>query len=138
MQPSNSIIPRSLRPGPPSLGSGSGSYGNPDASLPDDVGVGDSSSVVNGMERIDISETSGENVALSRSRTHRHHEALKAKSDAYVEYTNKTLAPEQTDFMIQSLQRKSDLRLKRTCMCLLMSCCLASHFVLSHNAQPVS
>ena len=91
------------------------------------MGVGDSSSVVNGMERIDIGETSGKNVALSRSRTHRHHGALKAKSDAYVEYTNKTLAPEQTDFMIQSLQRKSDLRLKRTCMCfLMMSYCLAS------------
>ena len=134
MQPSNLIIPRSLRPGPPSLASVSGSYGDLDTSLPDNLGVGDSSSVVNGMERIDISEASDENVALSRSRTHRHHGALKAKSDAYVEYTNKTLAPEQTDFMIQSLQRKSDLRLKRTCMCFLMSCCLASHFVLSYNA----
>ncbi|KAL8871449.1 MAG: hypothetical protein Q9198_007417, partial [Flavoplaca austrocitrina] len=41
---------------------------------------------------------------------------LKAKSDAYVEYTNKTLGPEQTDFMVQSLERKADLRLKRTYM----------------------
>ncbi|KAL8765191.1 MAG: hypothetical protein Q9209_007652 [Squamulea sp. 1 TL-2023] len=66
------------------------------------------------MERININPPSEGDVALGRSRTHRHSGALKAKSDAYVEYTNKTLAPEQTDFMIQSLERKADLRLRRT------------------------
>lgn len=66
------------------------------------------------MEHLTTTETGSGDVALRRSRTHRHHGALKAKSDAYVEYTNKMLAPEQTDFMIQSLERKADLRLKRT------------------------
>ena len=91
-----------------------GSHRDPDVWIPDEGGHGDSSSVVNGMERITIGESSGGDVALSRSRTHRQPGALQAKSEAYAEYTNKTLAPEQTDFMIQSLERKADLRLRRT------------------------
>ncbi|KAL8890304.1 MAG: hypothetical protein Q9215_002533 [Flavoplaca cf. flavocitrina] len=113
---SNSIVPRSLRPGPPSTSAAPSLSGNGDSQNLDDTGRDDTYSVVNGMEHMSLSPTNDDNVALGRARTHRHSGALKAKSDAYVEYTNKTLAPEQTDFMIQSLERKADLRLKRTYM----------------------
>ena len=109
-------IPRSLRPGPPSISSVHGSYDNPDTFTPDQRGPGESESqfVINGIERFPEPQHGGSDLALGRSRTHRHPNALKAKSDAYVDYTNKTLGPEQTDFMIQRLERKADPRLRRT------------------------
>ena len=114
-QPSNSIIPRSLRPGPSSDSSVPGSYDGPEALEPEETVYGESEPVVNGIIRSTRNvHHGGGDGALSRSRTHRHHGALKAKSDAYVDYTNKTLAPEQTDYMIQQLERKADLRLRRT------------------------
>ncbi|KAL8669593.1 MAG: hypothetical protein Q9168_005825 [Polycauliona sp. 1 TL-2023] len=91
-------------------------YEGEDTSVQDDTDRHDSYSVVNGMEHLNLNPAIDDNVALARSRTHRRPGALKAKSEANVEYTNKTLAPEQTDFMIQSLERKADLRLKRTYM----------------------
>ena len=107
-------IPRSLRPGPPSISSVPGSYDSPDTFTPDETGPGESQSVINGIERFTEPQHSGSDLALGRSRTHRHPKALKAKSDAYVDYTNKTLGPEQTDFMIQRLERKADPRLRQT------------------------
>ena len=107
-------IPRSLRPGPLSISSVPGSYDNPGTFTPDVTGPGESQSVTNGIERFVEPQHGGSDHALGRSRTHRHPKALKAKSDAYVDYTNKTLGPEQTDFMIQRLERKSDPRLQRT------------------------
>ena len=108
------MIPRSLRPGPPSTSSGPSSYDDPDALTPDETGYGESQSVINGIEHIITTHHGGGDVVLGGSRTHRHPEALKAKSDAYVDYTNKTLGPEQTDFMIQQLERKPDPRLRKT------------------------
>ena len=106
-----------MRPGPPGSPSNSsvpGSYSDRDALYPDETGPGESQSVINGIERITRDPGGDNDVALGRSRTHRHPKALKAKSDAYVDYTNKTLGPEQTDFMIQQLERKADPRLRRT------------------------
>ena len=103
-----------MRPGPQSISAADGPYGNTDDLVPGEIGNGDSNSVINGMERLTMSETASDEGTLGMTRTHRHHRALKAKSDAYVEYTNKTLAPEQTDFMIQSLEKRSDLRVRRT------------------------
>lgn len=74
----------------------------------------DSQFSMNGLERIQRDNFGDSGTTMTRSRTHRHHGALKAKSDAYADYTNKTLAPEQADFMIQQLERKEDLRLQRT------------------------
>ncbi|CAF9904071.1 MAG: hypothetical protein ALECFALPRED_004830 [Alectoria fallacina] len=112
--PPISIIPRSLRPGASSVSSVPGSYNDPDVLTSDETGHSESQSVINGIERTTRSHQSSRDVALGRSRNHRHHGAQKAKSDAYVDYTNKTLAPEQTDFMIQQLERKADPRLRRT------------------------
>ena len=61
-----------------------------------------------------MTEHQGGDIAVGRSRTHHHPKTLKAKNDAYVDYKNKTLAPIQTDFMIQQLERKADPRLRRT------------------------
>lgn len=113
-QPSNSIIPRSLRPGPPSISLVPGSYNDPDASTPNETGPSESHSVINGIERTTTDHSNGGDIAMGRSRAHRHPKALKAKSDAYVDYTNKTVGPEQTDFMIRQLEKKADPRLRRT------------------------
>ena len=66
------------------------------------------------MELAFRDHSGGKDGALCRSRMHRHPKALKAKSDAYVDYTNKTLGLEQTDFMIQQLEKKADPRLRQT------------------------
>ncbi len=108
------MIPRSLRPGPPSISSIPGPYDDPDALTPNETRHGESQSVIDGIEHITTTHHGGGDVALGGSRTHRHPKALKAKSDAYVDYTNKTLGPEQTDFMIQQLERKPDPRLRTT------------------------
>ncbi|KAL6720999.1 hypothetical protein ACLMJK_000099 [Lecanora helva] len=71
-------------------------------------------SIMNGMEHVTISHHSGDEIALSRSRTHRLDGALKKKNNAWVDFSNKTLAPEQTDFMIQQLEKKTNPRLQRT------------------------
>lgn len=91
-----------------------GSNDNRDAFASNEPLQGESHSVINGIERSTISHHGGGDAALGRSQTHRHHGARQAKSQAYVDYTNKTLAPEQTDFMIKTLERKADLQLRRT------------------------
>ena len=103
-----------MRPGPSSESSVPGSYDDLDALPPDETSPGESQSVIDGIERTTRTHHGGGDVAVGRSRTHRHRGALKAKSDAYNDYTNKTLGPEQTDFMIQQLERKADPRLRRT------------------------
>lgn len=113
-QSSNSIIPRSLRPGPSSDPSAQSPYANPDLSNSDETWPGESHSVINGIEHAAINRHDDGDVALGRSRNHRDHGARKAKTDAYTDFTNKTLGPEQTDFMIQQLERKADPRLRRT------------------------
>ncbi|ERF72767.1 hypothetical protein EPUS_09414 [Endocarpon pusillum Z07020] len=114
-QPSNSPIPRPLRPGPSSISPAPNPFGDPGRILPDEEKQhAELHSIINGNEHVNTSHRGGEEVVLSRNRTHRHVEALKAKSDAYVDYTNKTLTPEQTDFMIQQLEKQADPRLQRT------------------------
>lgn len=104
-----------MRPGHSSGSSVPGSYDDPDALTSNETGPGESQSTINGIERTTRNHHGAGDVALVRSRTHRHQGAQKAKSDALVEYTNKTLGPEQTDFMIQQLERKpDDLRLRKT------------------------
>ena len=108
------MIPRSLRPGPSTASSVSGSHDTPDTAVSNDDGRGESQSVINGKERVTKGHHGGEELAIVRSRTHRHHGALKAKSDAYTDYNNKSLAPDQTDFMIKKLEKQADPRLRRT------------------------
>ena len=78
------------------------------------MGPGESQSVINGIEHAIRTHHGDGDVAPTESRAHHHPKALKAKSDAYVDYTNKTLGTEQTDFMIQQLEMKADPRLRRT------------------------
>ena len=113
-QPPNSIIPRSLRPGPPSPSSVSDSYSDRDVLTPIETGFGESQSVIDGIEPTTRTHSGSGDIALGRSRAHRHPKALKAKSDAYVDYTNKTLGAEQTDTMIQRLEKTADPRIRRT------------------------
>ena len=80
----------------------------------DEVSSGESHSVLNGIEHNTISHHDEREVVLGRSRTHRHHGALKAKSQAYTEHTNKTVGVEQTDFMIQQLERRPNPRLRQS------------------------
>lgn len=78
------------------------------------MGHGQSESVIDGIERTINTHDGSQDLALGRSRTHRHLKALKEKSEAYDDYSNKTLGSEQTDFMIQQLEKKPDPRLRRT------------------------
>ena len=71
-------------------------------------------SAIDGMEHVSITRHSEREVLRTGSRNYRHSGTLKARNDTYLNFTNKTLAPEQTDFMIQQLERKADLRLRRT------------------------
>ena len=107
-----------MRPGPPSISPVSDPFDDTgdftDDFTPNENEHGESLSIIDGIERITMTEHQGGDIAMGRSRTHRHPKALKAKNDAYVDYTNKTLVPEQTDFMIQQLERKADPRLRRT------------------------
>ena len=108
------MIPRSLRAGPPSISSVPGAYDDRETPSTDGIGRDESQSVTNGMEHVPKIQQGSEDTRLSRSRTHRTHGALKKKGDAFVDFSNKTLAPEQTDFMIQQLERKANLCLQRT------------------------
>lgn len=103
--------PRSLRPGPPSISSDLASTHDLTSNENEH---GEEPSIVDGIERITITGHHGGDIAIGRTRTHRHPNALKAKNDAYVDYTNKTLVPDETDFMIQQLERKADPRVRRT------------------------
>ena len=117
LQLSNSMIPRALRAGPSSDQSVSSSDDITEQSTSNEVWPGESQSVINGMERTtmtDSEEANIGNVRVGRMRSHRHNGALKAKTDAYVDYANKTLGPEQLDFMVQQLEKKADPRLRRT------------------------
>ena len=107
------MIPHSLRPGPSDASLGPESYEDVPSSLDDDR-RGESSSVKNGIERVVRSPNGGQEVSVRRSRTHRHDGAHKAKTDAYTDYSNKTLPPEETDFMIKQLEKQADPRLRRT------------------------
>ena len=105
---------RALRPVPPGISSAPEPFRDTDDFTPNESEHGESQSIVDGIERITITEHQGGDIAVGRSRTHRHPKALKAKNDAYVDFSNKTLVPEQTDFMIQQLERKADPRVRRT------------------------
>ncbi|KAM0797109.1 hypothetical protein BDR22DRAFT_824619 [Usnea florida] len=109
--PSDLNHPRSLRPGPPSISSDLASTHHLTSNENEH---GEGPSIVDGIESLTITGHHDGDIAIGRTRTHRHPNALKAKNDAYVDYTNKTLVPEQTDFMIQQLERKADPRLRRT------------------------
>ena len=108
------MIPGSRRPGLSETSSDWISLNDAESSGPNDDRRDDSHSVRNGKERVNRGHGGSEEIAISRSQTHRHHGALKAKSDTYNDFTNKTLAPEQTDFMIKQLEKQADPRLRRT------------------------
>ena len=103
-----------MRPGPSTASSVSGSHDDQDTSVSNDDERGESQSVHNGKEHVTKGHHGDEELVIGRSRTHRHHGALKAKSDAYIDYNNKSLAPEQTDFMIKQLEKQADPRLRQT------------------------
>ncbi|KAI4157298.1 MAG: hypothetical protein LQ342_008405 [Letrouitia transgressa] len=65
-------------------------------------------------ERVTPGHQVGEELVVGRSQIHRHHGALKAKRDAYIDFNNKTLAPEQTEFMIKLLEKQADPQFCRT------------------------
>jgi hypothetical protein len=104
----------SFRPAPLGASAGQTPFADSDDLGPDDADSGRSN--INGIERVPRTDYSGEDTELgpTQTRTLRKQGAQKAKSDAYAAYTNKVLALEQTDFMIQQLERKADLRLQRT------------------------
>ena len=78
------------------------------------MGPGDTQSVINGIEHATRFHHGDGDITPTGSRAHHNPKALKAKSDAYVDYTNKTLETEQIDFMMQQLEMKADPRLRRT------------------------
>lgn len=103
-----------MRRGPSGIPPDRDPFDDSNASIPDERGHGESKSAINGIERPTRIYDGGQDISLGRSRTHRHTKALKAKSEAYDDYSNKTLGPEQTDFMIQQFERKPDPQLRRT------------------------
>ena len=71
-------------------------------------------SITDGIERTHISGNGGESTVVRRSRTHRQQGALKAKSKALVDFTNKTIAPEHSDYLLQALERNPDPQFQQT------------------------
>ena len=69
---------------------------------------------LNHRERSPQSHGGSGNAVVRRAQTHRHKGTREAKSSALVDLTNKQLAPEHTDYMVQALERKPDPQFQRT------------------------
>ena len=75
---------------------------------------GDTSSVLNGFTDDTGSHSGDNNVVTGGSRIRRHQAALQAQAAAYIEHVHYTEGLDDTDFMIQQLERKPDPRLRQS------------------------
>ncbi len=69
---------------------------------------------MNGIEPARRPPPDPNSTVLGRSQTHRHHGARQTRNIVRDEMANKALPPEQTDFMIQQMEKRADKRLRRT------------------------